>query len=282
MKKSKSVYPLYITYTLGIILTTSVISYNMLDKKIIKSNEIITTNTVSLSLNDSDKVKLPTPEEIQESELNEVLTKNDQVITFYANTFQIDSDTLKSIIKEKNQNTDINEYDLFNTGYTYKTVDEALLSYLLELSNTDKTLFNNKLTPCTRSKEYILGLMDYFSKFYPNVDITTLKAIAEVESLYTSSYMLYKNNIYGGMGSNGLIGYKNIEYGVLMYLDYMNSNYYEQGLNTIDTIGYKFNPVTLDNGLKCANPTWVTNVTNALKRYSAVNNITIEELQAIE
>ena len=62
----------------------------------------------------------------------------------------------------------------------------------------------------------------------------------------------------------------------------MNSNYYEQGLNTIDTIGYKFNPVTLDNGLKCANPTWVTNVTNALKRYSAVNNITIEELQAIE
>jgi hypothetical protein len=283
MNKKNKIYPLYILSTIGLTIATSLISYSILDNKVKNENEMITINNISIGLNDSEKVKLPTKEELKAIEVNEFLNEYDSTITFYSSTFKIEKEDLITLIKNANINdNEFDNYDVFSTGTPTNTVDESIINYLLNLNTTNKALFNNKITPCNRSKEYITGLIDYFTSIYPSVDSSTAKAIAQIESLYSSSYMMSVNNIYGGMGSNGLLKYKNIEYGVLSYIKYLNDNYYVKGLTTISQIGYKYNPIVNESGVKMANPSWVTNVTSARSNYLSKDINTLDELLAIE
>ena len=101
-----------------------------------------------------------------------------------------------------------------------------------------------------------------------NVDFFIACAIAQIESNYSASSMLNKNNIFGGMSNGSLIKYKNIEYGILRYIKLLNDGYFNKGLTTIETIGKVYNPTYNENGIKVAKPSWVKNVTKALDEYT--------------
>ena len=90
--------------------------------------------------------------------------------------------------------------------------------------------------------------------------------------------MLNKNNIFGGMSSGRLTSYPSIEYGVYKYIALLKSGYYDQGLKTVEQIGYKYNPTTIDD-IKMANPTWVANVSAYRNKFSS--NITINSVEKL-
>ena len=82
--------------------------------------------------------------------------------------------------------------------------------------------------------------------------------------------------------ANGLLKYKNIEYGVLSYMKYLNDNYYLKGLTTVSQIGYIYNPIINESGVKMASPSWVTNVTSARSSFTNKNITSLDELLTIE
>lgn len=206
--------------------------------------------------------------EIDDSELvNSYLEEHITNIEYICNIFGINKDIVINNIKDNYTSVDLYNIDDF---------DKFLVDYLLELEDIDKTLFNNDLVPSSSSKEYIVALIKYFSNMY-NVDFTIAASIAEVESSYTASYMLYCNNIYGGIYNGRLIRYKNIEYGVLKYIKLLSDGYFNKGLDTITEIGAVYNPV-VENGVRYAKPVWVNNVSNALERYMEHDDVTINDL----
>ena len=87
--------------------------------------------------------------------------------------------------------------------------------------------------------------------------------------------MLRCNNIFGGMGKNGLIKYNNIEFGVLSYVRMLSTKYYQKGLSSIERIGRKYCPTYDSFGNKIASPHWVKLVQTAMKKY---DNYKVEEV----
>ncbi len=211
--------------------------------------------------------------------INTFIDDNNDLIAFYSDTFQIEKDKLTNLIYENNiDNDSFNENDIFNTGTSFSSKDESILNYLLELEKTSPKLFSNKKTPCDKSVDYILSLIDYYGSIYTNVDISIAKAIGLVESGYRSKYMMQNNNVFGGMANGRLIAYKNINYGILKYMELLSKSYFGKGLTTISQIGYKYNPTINGNGVKVASPTWVANVTNYTKRYNETSEIAVADL----
>ena len=90
--------------------------------------------------------------------------------------------------------------------------------------------------------------------------------------------MLNKNNIFGGMSNGRLTSYTSIEYGVYKYITLLKNGYFDQGLRTVEQIGYKYNP-TVINGVKMANPTWVSNVNTYRNKFSG--NVTIDSVEKL-
>ena len=206
-----------------------------------------------------------------EEDLDEFITSNSNTFEFYCKTFGIKLEDLKKSILDSNKENRLNKNDLGNTGKNYESLDKNLIDYLFSLKNTNPKLFNQKYSNGNNySKEYVYSLVDYYSTIYDNVDAKTLKAIAYIESgNLNSNYMLKSNNIYGGMSSNGLIKYKNIEYGVLSYVKLMSEKYYAKGLTTIETIANKYN---------LGSKSWISNVKSSLSKFkdnqSDINTIT--------
>ena len=180
---------------------------------------------------------------------------NNDIISFYANTFQIEETTLISLLKE-------NSFQLDK-----EKLEKNLLEFLVNLEKSNKELFDNSLHPCEQSKDYILALIKYWTNFYPNVDFTTAASIGYIESGYRAKHLLKKNNIFGGKGKNGILSYKNIEYGTLKFVRLLSTSYYGKGLDTVEKIGVKYNPVFDSEGNKLANPDWVRDVNITLKKY---------------
>jgi hypothetical protein len=206
--------------------------------------------------------------------INYYLENNKEKISFYANTFKIDEDTLKEKLQE-----DADELSLLDTD----DLDTLLINYLFDLEVDKKDLFNSKVSPYTGGKEYIIALISYFTNIYNVVDFDVAAAIGEIESGFTNSSMLKVNNIYGGLSSGRLLRYKTMEYGVLKYIKMLNDSYYEKGLNTVETIGKVFNPIYSDNGTKIANPNWVYNVNKAKAKYTNYEQVTdIIDLQNLK
>lgn len=248
---------------LGVIIIT--FAFIMTNKKV-NNKEIITINYEPSNL---ESFNVITDEEKQDLYLNEY----NEEIEFFARTFGID----KYILIEKLK-TDNNFSILTEENFTKK-----LIEYLFYLEELDKTLFTNNLVSCSESKEYIIALINYFSNLYGNVDFSIAAGIAQVESSFTSQYMLNKNNVFGGMSGGRLIGYKNIEYGILKYIKLLSEGYFEKGLTTVESIGVIYNPTYNEAGVKIAKPTWVYNVNNAKENYNNYISITnITELNQIK
>ena len=116
--------------------------------------------------------------------------------------------------------------------------------------------------------DYIEKLIMYYTQIYTNVDTTTALSIGAAESgYYKVKYMLRKNNVYGGMSSNGLIRHENIEIGVLKYIRMLSKNYYGKGLTTLESIGRVYCPVYNEYGNKIASPHWINLVNTAKSKY---------------
>lgn len=203
------------------------------------------------------------------------LETNEEQIRFFSRMFNLNYEDVVSKIRETNPNPDaINIYNIgqikddLGNIYTYNSVDRGILEYFLFLDKNNPEMQKVEYQPYNGDAEYIEALIEYFSSLYPNVDHKLLLSIGAAESGYfQSKKMLAKNNIYGGMGSKGLITYPNIEYGVMSYVKTMADNYYDKGLNTIESIGNVFCPKNI-NGVKIVNPHWINLVNNALKNYN--------------
>lgn len=207
--------------------------------------------------------------------LDNFISNNEEQFRFFAKMFDMDYDTV--IAKLKEINSDPNNINENNIGLlkdeagnviNYNSIDKGILEYFIYLENTYPEMISYNYRPNNSSAEYIEGLVQYFSSIYDNVDYKLMLSIGAAESgYYTSPTMLYKNNVYGGMGSNGLITYKNIEYGVWQYIKKMSEQYYSKGLNTIESIGYVFCPKT-ENGVKTVSSHWIGLVNKALTTYT--------------
>lgn len=200
-----------------------------------------------------------------EEKVNLMLDEKKDTIKFLANTFLIDENLLLDKLREN--------YVSLNYLDNSDNFDKIILDYLLNLETLDKSLFNYGRVQNIMNKDYIVKVLKYFSSLYPSVDFSIAAAIAQVESGFTSVYMLYKNNIFGGMYNGSLIGYKTIEYGVLKYVILLNDGYFNKGLITVDAIGKIYNPMFDENGIKVAKPLWVSNVTNALEEFLYIEDV---------
>lgn len=213
-----------------------------------------------------------------------VLDKNDKAVTFLAKTFGISKDVIINNLLDVNNAGPVNELnigrltDSAGNMLTYNSFDRGLIEYLNVFANNNPSLVDNTHIGYTGSREYVENLIKYFTKLYPEVDYLTVISIGAAESgYYTASGMLYANNVYGGMGSGGLISYKNIEYGILSYVKYLADYYYSMGLNTVEAIGYKYCPSINESGNKVTSPHWLSLVYRAKSVYAeSSNDVTID------
>ena len=224
-------------------------------------------DTQQISYNDSDfnHVNLNEGEKTLKSLMSDYVTSNNNKIVLLSNTFEIDPNIVISWLYERNIDS-FNVADPFNVGKEYPSADLAIIDFLANKEIENPALFNVDMTNEDKSETHILSLIDYFTSIYSDVDPAIAKAIAYVESGYKSPAMLAKNNIFGGIGSTGLIGYKNINYGVYRYIRLLHDGYFSKGLTTVSQIGYIYNPV-VENGVKIAKPAWVMNVEKAVAAY---------------
>ncbi len=206
-----------------------------------------------------------------ESDLDSYINENFNTFEFYSNTFGISLENLKESIISKNNGNTLNRLDLGNTNTIYDSLDKNLIDYLFKLRKENSKLFKQKYSNGNNySKDYVYGLLKYYSNIYTNVDFATLAAIAYIESGdLNSNYMMACNNIFGGMSSSGLIKYQNIEFGVLSYVRMMSLNYYGKGLDTVEKIARVYNP---------GSTTWTNNVKNKINKFSEYENIDLNTL----
>ena len=238
------------------VITTCFIAIN-------NHNKEVFVEPIEFTYTAVEEKKVLTEEEIYAMFLND----NEAKINFYAKAFKIDIDLLNNLLTE-NKDTLL----LMNNK---DNIDYILINYLLDLEKTNRDYFDNSITsaPVDTTKEYMVNIIRYLCNFY-NVDFNIAAAIAEIESGYSARGMLNANNIFGGMSNHGLIRYKTIEYGIIRYIIMLNDGYFSKGLNTVESIGYIYNPITTESGQKIANPAWVANVNNAKSHYNNVPEIT--------
>lgn len=172
-------------------------------------------------------------------------------------------------LKDKNGN--LKEFSSFEKGF---------IEYLFDFASKNPQLVSSKITPYNGKPDYIIDLIKYFTSIYNNVDYLTAVSIGAAESgYYKVKYMLNYNNVFGGMGKNGLIKYKNIEYGVLSYIRLLSKNYYGKGLDTLESIGRVYCPVIDESGNKIASSHWISLVKSAKNKYEkSYSIITIDNL----
>ena len=92
--------------------------------------------------------------------------------------------------------------------------------------------------------------------------------------------MWYPPRECAGFYQGKLISYKNIEYGVLKYVQILSNGYFSKGLDTVEEIGVVYNPTFNENGVKIAQPSWVYNVKSCLNRFESFKGITnVSELK---
>lgn len=205
------------------------------------------------------------------------MEENYPTYKFYSKMFGISLDNLENALideanlEQRNLLAEDNEFD------------KELLNFIINLEKEKPELFNREYYYEVKSKEYIYGLVEYFVSIYDNVDLDIAKAICYLESgNLNAKSMLKKNNIFGGMKNGKIIKYSSIEYGVFKYISLLSNSYYGKGLNTVETIGKKYNPLVV-NGKSVANPDWVRNVKSIQKKFSSEVSIkSIDKLLELE
>lgn len=296
MKPKRSYRPIMQKIVMITLVLSIIIVPSSLAKKI-ESNEseisvVFEPNTKPLIINEEDieTTSIEVEEKVEEiNKYDQLLIDNTELITFYANMFNIPVDIIQNDIKTRSINEEI--IDINNLGFlkdennnlkTHANIDLGLIEYFEDYINNNPTYKNNQLTPYTGNSEYIKGLVAYFTNVFSDVDYNIAITIGAAESgHYTAKSMLSVNNVFGGMYNGRLIRYHNIEYGVYRYIKLLNNNYFGKGLTTFETIGRYYCPVTID-GIKQTNPHWLSLVNNITHKYIEHNINTIEDVISLK
>jgi hypothetical protein len=222
--------------------------------------------------------------------INSYITTYEEDIELLCKAFGVNKEDIISDLKERAKNNSDKAFQTTNVGFlldskgnvkTFANDLYGLVEYFYSYVKNNPKKVNNKRVAYKGSADYVEKLIIYFSEhIYTDVDTTTALSIGAAESgYYKVKYMLACNNVYGGMGSNGLIKYKNIEFGVLSYVRYLSRNYYSKGITSLEGIGRIYNPTTDSNGNKIASPHWISMIQTAKKKYSKYDfNLSIEDL----
>jgi hypothetical protein len=222
--------------------------------------------------------------------INSYITTYEEDIELLCKAFGVNKEDIISDLKERAKNNSDKAFQTTNVGFlldskgnvkTFANDLYGLVEYFYSYVKNNPKKVNNKRVAYKGSADYVEKLIIYFSEhIYTDVDTTTALSIGAAESgYYKVKYMLACNNVYGGMGSNGLIKYKNIEFGVLSYVRYLSRNYYSKGNTSLEGIGRIYNPTTDSNGNKIASPHWISMIKTAKNKYSKMNkNLSIEDL----
>ena len=232
----------------------------------------------------SSNNELQGPEEevtVKTNYLNMFLNEYASDVTLLCKTFGLNEETvIKSLEKLYEENPD--EFEKTNVGYlkdakgklkVYGTAQYGLYEYLQNYADEHPESVSKKTVQYTGNSEYVEMLIIYYTKnIFTNVDTDLALSIGAAESgYYTVSYMLRSGNVYGGMGSNGLIKYRTIEYGVYKYVKYLSVNYISKGYTDLYSIGRIYCPSYDSNGNRVASSHWISLVTRANNYYSDYN-----------
>lgn len=219
-------------------------------------------------------------------DLDYYIETNKETISFFSKMFDFNLDDI--IFDLKNREKENTIFLSTNLGYLkddngnlkiYNNLEYGLIEYFYDLIKNNSKLRHSNYEPYNGSADYVEKLVMYFSSIYSNVDMVSLLSIGAAESgYYKVAFMLRYNNVYGGMGSNGLIKHNNIELGVLSFVRMMSRNYYGKGLTTLSSIGSVYCP-SYENGYKTASSHWINLVNTAKNKYKDYQaNITINDL----
>ena len=224
---------------------------------------------------------------IIEKNIEYYISENESALTFFAKAFRFDIEFVKEDLIKRAET--IVELEPTNIGSlvnkngelkTFENIEYGIVEYFYDLSRRHPEKINKNVVPYTGDSDYVEKLIIYYTGIYTNVDTSIALSIGAAESgYYKVKYMLKRNNVYGGMSSNGLIHYENIEIGVLKYIRLLSKNYFGKGLTTVNTIGRVYCPIINEYGNKVASPHWINLVNTARNKYNNYNyEITIEDI----
>ena len=233
-------------------------------------------------LSKKNEVNLAGPKEevtVEEFNIDSYITTYSADIELLSKAFGLNYDKVINNLKITYEKNLDKEFDKTNVGFLlnadgnvkkYKNVLYGLVEYFYDYVEKYPKEVNKKRIPYTGNAEYIENLIIYYTRqIYTNVDTSLALSIGASESgYYKVKYMLRCNNVFGGMGKNGLIKYNNIEFGVLSYVRMLSTKYYQKGLTSIESIGRKYCPTYDSFGNKIASPHWVKLVQTAMKKYN--------------
>lgn len=209
-------------------------------------------------------------------------------LNFLSNTFGVNYQDIIDDLNSRHQG--VEDFDFSNIGLLlneegnvkkYNNNLYGLVEYFYDYVERNPKKVNKKWVPYTGNADYVEKLIMYFTtNIYDNVDVTTALSIGAAESgYYTVDYMLRCNNVFGGMSSNGLTKFKNIEFGVLSYIRMLSRNYYGSGLTTVSAIGKRYCPTYDSFGNKIASPHWINLVNKASNKYKDYEtNVNLQDL----
>ena len=254
-------------------------------EEINNNDEVLPSNNIQLGNNYRKLIEENNKKQITNTKKeSNILGIKEKEIKFFSEIFGYNYEDVLNNLKEINNET-YNEHNIGNIKNNrdelikFKSFEYGLIEYFYNLNKEKILKKTNKYVPYVGNSEYIENLIIYFSSIYDNVDSKILLSIGAAESgYYKVKYMLRQNNIYGGMSSNGLIKYNNIELGVLTYVRMMSRNYYAKGLTNLYNIGKVYCP-TYENGIKIASPHWISLINKALTKYNLYNyNVELKDI----
>lgn len=248
----------------------------------LRLNRILLSNA---KIGNQNEVKLAGPkEEVRISFIDAYITKYDSELKFLSKTFSVDyNDIVLDLHRIHIDNDEFNETNVGNIGEdgTYDTALYGMVEYFFDFQKRNPNKINKKRNPYKSDAKYIEDLITFYTKqIYTNVPTSLALSIGAAESgYYKARHMLNANNIYGGMSSNGLIKYRNIEYGVLSYIRLLSKGYINRGLKTVEAIGKVYCPTYDEYGNKIASSHWIKLVKTAMKKYDDYNlGVSIDDL----
>ena len=229
--------------------------------------------------------KYDTPR-VVEKNINYYIEVEEETLKFFSKAVGYDIEFIKEDLLNK---SNIDNYEPTNIGslkdknvniMKFDSIEYGIVEYFYDLLNNKPGKRKKIINQYSGSSDYVEKLIMYYTKIYTNVDSSLALSIGAAESgYYKVKYMLNKNNIYGGMSSNGLIQHENIELGTLRYVRMLSKNYIEKGLTTLESIGRVYCPTTNEYGQKVASSHWINLVNTAKNKYSKyTQNIEIKDL----
>jgi len=242
---------------------------------------------------DQNEVEAGPKEEVvflKRTEMDDYITTYLDDIKFLSYALSVDyEDIIDGLYEEYDKNHEQYGFDENNVGYilnadgtlnSYSNAKYGLVEYIYSYIDKYPKKKTTRRVAYTGKVDYVENLIRYYSSIYTNVDTNLALSIGAAESgYYKVKYMLKAGNVYGGMKGGKLIHYDNIEIGVLSYVRLLSKSYFGKGLKTVQSIGYKYNPIIDENGNKVASPHWVGLVNSAMVHYKKLNNgITASDL----